>query len=388
MSLSLRFNQDISLQRFVDEYWQQRPLLLRQAIDPNLLTFPADELAGLACEEGIESRLIQQVTENEWDLRHGPLEESVFSTLPDSHWTLLVQDVDKHIPEVAHLLDAFDFLPDWRIDDIMISYATDEGGVGPHTDNYDVFLVQTQGQRRWRLSEREYRDEDLLADCPLRVLKEFSTDEDWVLNPGDVLYLPPRLAHWGTAVGECMTWSIGMRGPSQHELLDAWLQYRAETHPTTHFRDSLSSPRQPAAQVTQQEFDAARTLMQDLLPLDTPEFQRWFGGYVTEPKPGFEIAPLEQPIEAAELKTSVKAGRALHRHPWARIACVDLHNQGLALCSQGQCFPLPRDLSNGLDLVASNRHLEPDHLLAIEPQTPFWQWLAQLANHGILELDD
>jgi len=141
MRPTLCFTGEISLDDFIGTYWQRRPLLLRQAIDPGLLDLPAEELAGLACEEGVESRLIQLHAEADWSLQHGPFDDGAFAALPEANWTLLVQDVDKYVTQVADVLEAFDFLPDWRIDDIMISYAVDGGGVGPHTDNYDVFLI-------------------------------------------------------------------------------------------------------------------------------------------------------------------------------------------------------------------------------------------------------
>jgi 50S ribosomal protein L16 3-hydroxylase len=362
-------------------------VLLREALAPDWLDFPAEELAGLACEEGVESRLIRQTGESAWHLEHGPLEEAVFGELPESHWTLLVQDVDKHVPEVARILEAFGFLPDWRIDDIMISYATDEGGVGPHTDNYDVFLIQAQGQRRWRLSESDYSDDDLLDDCPLRVLRTFDTSEDWVLNPGDVLYLPPRLAHWGTAVGDCMTWSVGMRGPSQHELLDAWLQYRASQAGTRYFHDQLTPGREPVNGILSDEFAQARSLMQGLLPDDDREFRRWFGTFVTEPKPDFEIEPIETPLQAAQLKALVAGGQPLVRHPWARFACINT-DPAPALCAQGECFEAPPELASAVTKIGDQRHLSPELLLALEPQDALWSWLGQLFNRGLLIADD
>ncbi len=386
MQPSLKFNQGLSLDVFIADYWQKRPLLMRDAIDPLLLKFPPEELAGLACEEGVESRLIQQSGETDWHLQHGPLEESTFSKLPYARWTLLVQDVDKHIPEVAELLDAFSFLPDWRIDDIMISYATNGGGVGPHTDNYDVFLIQAQGERRWRLSQHEYTDDDLLAGSPLRVLREFDTTEDWILKPGDVLYLPPRLAHWGTAIGDCMTWSIGMRGPSQHELLDAWLQYRSERGAIAYFHDELAFGRVPSATILGSEADRARMLMSELLPEDDNEFRRWFACFVTEPKPDFEIEPPETRLQPDQLKAEVADGSALVRNSWARFACVSLdHSQ--ALCTQGECIEVPEGLEEALNVVCDRRRLDCEALFSLQPQAALWPWLARLFNRGILIFD-
>ena len=388
MQAILKFADDLNLERFLTGYWQRRPVLLRNAIDPQLLSLPAEELAGLACEEGVESRLIRQTGETDWQLQHGPLDEAVFATLPESDWTLLVQDVDKLVPEVTQVLDAFDFLPDWRIDDIMISYATNNGGVGPHTDNYDVFLIQAQGQRRWRISDREYRDEQLLEDCPLRVLSEFHTSEDWTLDPGDVLYLPPRVAHWGTAVGECVTWSVGMRGPSQHELLDAWLMRRDEPATTGYFHDHLAPGRTPAATIAAAEFDTARGLMGELLPRDDAQFRQWFGCYVTEPKPGFEIDPPVQRIDATALRTQVEAGMPLRRHPWARFALVELDGRQRGLCSQGEFFAAPKGLEDALSLLCSRRQLPPGDLLQPASPADLWPWLAGLFNRGLLLFDD
>jgi len=387
MHPTLTFPTDLDLKRFLETYWQKRPALLRNAVATEFLTFPAEELAGLACEDGVESRLIQQTENNKWQLELGPLEEQAFEGLPESNWTLLVQDVDKHVPDVARLLEAFSFLPDWRLDDIMISYAADEGGVGPHTDNYDVFLVQAQGQRRWRLSESDYGDDDLLPDCPLRVLRHFETSEDWLLNPGDVLYLPPRLGHWGTAVGECMTWSIGMRGPSQDELLDAWLQFRCESSPSEYFHDNLAPGRKSPALILGSELDQARTLMQDLLPRDDDHFRRWFGSFVTEPKPDFEVEPLQHPVRPDWLQSQVSEGAVLIRHPWIRIACVDL-DTGPALCAQGECFVAAPELQAALQCIAEQRLLLPEVLLALEPQSELWAWLCQLFNRGLLLIDE
>jgi 50S ribosomal protein L16 3-hydroxylase len=363
-------------------------LLLRQAIDPERLQLPADELAGLACEEGVESRLIRQAGETDWVLQHGPLAEDVFATLPDSRWTLLVQDVDKFIPEVADLLDAFDFLPDWRIDDIMISYAVDQGGVGPHTDNYDVFLVQAQGRRRWRLSDRDYDHAQLLPDCPLRVLREFHTSEDWILEPGDVLYLPPRVAHWGTAEGECVTWSVGMRGPSQAELLEAWLDHLAERASPRHFHDAMAPGRRPPSGITATELDTARRLMLELMPRDDDVFRRWFGEFVTEPKPGFEVMPPQDRLSPDELRTAVAGGMPLRRHPWARFACIRLlDDRGAALCAQGACFDASPALAPAVELLATQRRLAPAQLLCLPQQEMLWPWLEVLYSRGLLLAD-
>ena len=201
----LRLPQGLDGETFLRDYWQKQPLLMPAALPTQSFTLTPDELAGLACEPQFESRLILEDEEGLWEVRQGPFAEADFAALPESHWTLLVQDVDKYVSDTVSLIEAFDVVPDWRIDDVMISYATDRGGVGPHSDAYDVFLMQASGRRRWRISDRHYAESDLLPGIDQRILARFHTAQEWVLEPGDVLYLPPGVAHWGTAEGPCMT---------------------------------------------------------------------------------------------------------------------------------------------------------------------------------------
>jgi 50S ribosomal protein L16 3-hydroxylase len=210
----------IGARRFLTEYWQKKPLLLRNALPGFVSPLTPDELAGLALETDVESRLVLERGKRErWELRNGPFSAAQFKRLPKQRWTLLVQAVDHWVPPVRALFNHFAFLPAWRFDDIMVSYAVDKGGVGPHFDYYDVFLLQGLGQRRWRIGDRCDVSTPLRTDTQLRILKRFTTREEFVLEPGDLLYVPPGIAHWGTAVGECMTYSIGFRAPSEVELL-------------------------------------------------------------------------------------------------------------------------------------------------------------------------
>lgn len=216
----------ISPKQFLKEYWQKKPLLIRQALPGFKGILNANELAGLACEEEAQSRLISS-SRGKWQLEDGPFAEERFAELPKRNWTLLVQGVNHHIPEGTALLQLFNFIPHARLDDLMVSFAPDGGGVGPHFDSYDVFLLQGVGQRRWRISQQ--KDLSLVEDAPLRILKNFQTEQEYLLEAGDMLYLPPHLAHWGIAVGECMTYSIGFRAPSAQELGTQFLGYLQES---------------------------------------------------------------------------------------------------------------------------------------------------------------
>jgi 50S ribosomal protein L16 3-hydroxylase len=201
--------------QFMKRHWQKKPLLVRNALAGFVPQLGRAELVALAGQEGVESRLIVDSPKG-WKMKHGPLPKRSLPPFSQKKWTFLVQGVDLHDEGVHALLQQFRFVPDARLDDVMISYATDGGGVGPHFDSYDVFLLQAHGQRRWRIGRQ--KDLTLQAGVPLKILQNFEAEEEFVLNPGDMLYLPPKYAHDGVAQGECMTWSIGFRAPQEGEL--------------------------------------------------------------------------------------------------------------------------------------------------------------------------
>jgi 50S ribosomal protein L16 3-hydroxylase len=217
--------------QFLAEYWQKKPLLIKNAIPNFTGLLSPDELAGLACEEDVQSRIVEY-KKGKWHAKHGPFDDAAFANLPenptpDNNWTLLVQSVNHHLPEGGALLQQFDFIPHARLDDLMVSYAPNGGGVGPHFDSYDVFLLQGQGKRLWRISEQT--DLSLIEGAPLRILQNFDTKQEWLLEAGDMLYLPPHLAHWGIAISDgaidCMTYSIGFRAPKNQELATEFLGF-------------------------------------------------------------------------------------------------------------------------------------------------------------------
>ncbi len=275
----------LSPQQFMTRYWQEKPLLVRQAIPGFQALLERGELFDLAGRDEVESRLIRRSAKG-WQFRRGPFARRALPPLKAPDWTLLVQGVDLHHEGAHELLQQFRFVPEARLDDLMISYASDGGGVGPHFDSYDVFLLQAQGQRRWRIGRQ--KDLTLRDDVPLKVLAEFVPEQEFVLNPGDMLYLPPRYAHDGVALGECMTYSIGFRSPSRGELARELLQRLAEDADEVAGVALYRDPRQPAVDApgaipaALQAF--AREALQAALkdPLALP---RALGEYLTEPKP-------------------------------------------------------------------------------------------------------
>jgi len=225
MKAPASFFGDLSVEQFLSEYWQKKPLLVRGAWPGFETPLSPDQFMDLSTREDAFSRMIiERPKISNWELREGPFERAEFDAMPDSHWTLLIQEVDRLVPAVWDMLKAVSFLPAWRLDDVMISYAANGGGVGAHIDNYDVFLLQGYGQRRWQINTEPVVEENLVEDIDVSILADFVPDRDWVLEPGDMLYLPPRVAHFGVALGPCMTYSIGCRAPSKQEMIVAVIE--------------------------------------------------------------------------------------------------------------------------------------------------------------------
>jgi 50S ribosomal protein L16 3-hydroxylase len=277
--------EDFDAQLFLRDYWQKKPLLIRAGGASFVDLIEPEELAGLACEEGVESRIVQVNQEQDkWTLRQGPFTEHDFLNLPETHYSLLVQAVDQWVDDVAALLADFDFIPSWRIDDVMISYATDQGNVGPHFDYYDVFLIQGMGQKRWQTgavcnSQTPRRD-----DSGLKLLEDFQPEQEWIVNPGDILYLPPGVSHYGVAIGNSITYSVGFRAPSHADILSGVLDCALDTL-TEDQRYTDSAPRLPVhpGEITPDVVENLQQLIRSLMQ-DPARIRQWFGRAMTTPK--------------------------------------------------------------------------------------------------------
>ncbi len=296
----------LSPSQFMQRHWHKKPLLVRQAIAGFAPPVLRTELLALAGQEGVESRLIQLQDGGGWTLRHGPFARRSLPTLQTPRWTVLVQGVDLHNEAVHALMQQFRFVPEARLDDLMISYATDGGGVGPHFDSYDVFLLQAHGRRRWRIGRQ--KNLRLQEDVPLRILAEFEPEEEYVLEPGDMLYLPPGWAHDGIAEGECMTYSIGFRSPERDEMARELLlrltdeeECDLNQHPVVYRDPQQEAVTHPGA-IPAGMLDFARQALQRALnqPL---ALERALGEYLSEPKANvwFEPGPEGQMLENLRL---------------------------------------------------------------------------------------
>ena len=273
----------IGRDRFLREYWQRKPVLLRQALPGFEDPVTPEELAGLACENEVESRLVF-TRGKRFELRNGPFRTRDFTTLAKRNWTLLVQSVDHWVPGVRSLLQTVPFVPNWRVDDVMISYATPNGGVGPHFDYYDVFLVQGLGSRRWRTGQHCTASDELRTDSGLKLLRHFDTQQEWELHSGDVLYLPPGVAHWGISLDDSLCYSIGFRAPSVADMLIGYSdELAAMQSPDARYTDPRRVHPLRSGEITAADLKQARALLQQSLQ-DEAALARWFGKQMTQPR--------------------------------------------------------------------------------------------------------
>lgn len=349
----------ITAREFLRDYWQKKPLLIRQAIPDFESPIDADELAGLALEEEVESRLVIEHGERPWELRRGPFAEDAFGALPEREWTLLVQAVDQFVPEVAELLEQFRFLPSWRIDDVMISFAAPGGSVGPHFDNYDVFLLQAQGKRNWKIGQMCNSESPLLQHADLRILAEFEESAEWVLEPGDMLYLPPRLAHFGIAEDDCMTYSVGFRAPSAAEVLthftDFLSQYLTDEE---RYTDADAQPVSDPHQIQTDALDRLKSLLAEHMS-DERMLLTWFGQFMTEPRYPELVAGEE--LGEDDFISALQDGAILVRNPSARMAWSEVDDDVLLFAS-GQSRYLPGKLRELLKLICAADALHAENL--------------------------
>ena len=283
----------LSVDVFLRDYWQKKPLLIRAAIPEFAGLLNPQQLIELACTEDAQARLVTQ-RQGQYELQQSPFTAKNFKGLSKIHWTVLAQGVNCHLQSAAELLKKFNFIPHARLDDLMISYAPKGGGVGPHFDSYDVFLLQGTGHRRWQISTQA--DRTLIEGAPLRILKNFKAEQEWVLAPGDMLYLPPHCAHHGIAEDDCMTYSIGFRTPAYQELAEQFLVYlqdriciggmyadpdlKTQKHASEIGHDMLSQVASAIKQVRWDKEDIANFL----------------GCYLSEPKPHIYFDGPEHPL--------------------------------------------------------------------------------------------
>ncbi|WLD56631.1 cupin domain-containing protein [Salinispirillum sp. LH 10-3-1] len=372
------FNQ-MPMEEFLRDYWQKKPCLFRQALPDFHSPLSPDELAGLALEDEIESRLVIEHGDTPWQLRRGPFSEDDFARLPESNWTLLVQAVDQWVPEVKVLLEEFSSLPSWRLDDIMISFAPQGGSVGPHFDQYDVFLVQVEGDRHWDIGQMCDHTTALHPDSDLKIITELARTDGWDLNPGDVLYLPPGLAHHGVALNNCLTYSVGFRAPDAVEALQGLAQ-RLDLEPdvdSLRYSDTDLGIDEPSHTITPEALTRLRALLKRATGRDEA-LADWLGAYMTQNKYDlFDWADV--PDDAVELSDSALVVKALP----TRMA---VYNERFYV--NGRVFPLQPEDRELVKALIEDDHWSWGTLTGLTHSDSARDTLDMLILSGSLELPE
>ena len=378
---------ELSLAEFIADYWQQKPVCIRQAIQLDEPLIGMDELAGLALEAEVESRLIEnQGPVEDWQVTHGPLTQADFNKDRDYPWTLLVQGVDCFVPQVHDFLAKFRFLPSWRLDDLMISYATKGAGVGAHYDRYDVFLIQAEGQRQWQIGQICSENSPLMAHDQLSLLNNFDVQQEFTLNPGDMLYIPPLVAHNGVATSDaCVTYSVGFRSPSHADVLTGF----AEQCSLDISADLRLQDQGNVANSAEISADDIAGLMRLIQAKITPEnVAQWFGKLSTEAKyPNLDLA--EEAMDQEELASIIADDYGVLRvSEGVRLAYTWQGDGGLTLFVQGEVYPCPPQATDFVQAIANQWLLEVDQLASLIEADAAKAMLLILHNQGYLYFAD
>ncbi|MEX2474817.1 cupin domain-containing protein [Marinobacter sp.] len=367
---------------FLRDYWQKKPLVIRQAFPDFQCPVSADELAGLACEEGVESRLVIEKDDGKpWQMHNGPFSAERFSELPEHDWTLLVQGLDHWVPEIADLLEHFRFVPNWRLDDIMASYAPKGGSVGPHFDQYDVFLLQAEGHRRWTFGGHCDHTSPRVEGTPLRILSSWEGEETVTLAPGDMLYLPPGVGHHGVAEDDCITLSIGFRAPTVDDLLTGFTDFLcSQSDAGDHLNDPDLQVQDNPGTIAPGVIDRLEAVIHRKLS-DRRQLSLWFGQYATAPKSMDIVVPSDEPIAPEVLRDLIQEGAQLRWNEGSRFAWYDLGEES-ALFVDGEQYLLKGDAKPLAPLICAGARIDMEALAALAGDPAISGLLSHLYNHG------
>ena len=370
---------ELSEQAFLNQYWQKKPLLIKRGFSDFKDPLDANELAGLAMEDSIESRIITNHNQ-QWQSHQGPFED--FEILTDEHATLLVQAVDHWHPEAAQLLEPFRFIPNWRIDDLMISYSTPGGGVGPHLDQYDVFIIQGEGKRHWRVGLPDASLKQFAQNKSLLQVEAFTAVIDCVLEPGDILYIPPGCPHEGYAIENALNYSVGFRAPNQQDLLSSFADHIIDTESgQKRYTDHTLALRDSKGELTQSEVDKVKTLMQALIENDNL-FKNWLGNTLSQPKHDMDLAPEQNPFSTAEIMQQLENDVTFERLGGTR-AIYQCIGDELLLSVNGENYPLPLSDLEAVKQLTDFIEFDSSLLNSTTPSLDFIETFTTLVNEGI-----
>lgn len=372
----------ITAEQFLAEYWQKKPLLVRNALPEIANILEPSDVMELALDENISARLIKQKDRdpNQWSVKSSPLLKADFQKMPKL-WTLLVQAVDHYSFDLAELWKKFPFIPQWRRDDIMVSYAPKGGSVGKHFDFYDVFLVQGYGHRRWQLGQMCDAETEFVPGQPLKLLPEMDVNFDEVLAPGDLLYVPPGLSHYGVAEDDCLTFSFGFRMPNISDMMDRVSDKFSDNQLLKNpLQDLIRDQISPIGQITQPELEYLKAELLAQLHNSTV-LEDAIMSLMSEPKYPDNIPEAEE-IGTGDLEDALDQGYQLISEPASRLLYTEEDGEllfwanGEGLYISDEFAPLLKQIADG-ELVELNEDLYHEDIL---------EDVAQLLNDSVLML--
>lgn len=382
---------NIDIDDFLKNYWQKETLLIRAAFPDYQSPISAEELAGLACENFVESRIILENKSNpKWSLENGPFSESRFPKLPKTHWTLLIQGLNKIFPELDDFLEQFNFIPRWRIDDLMASYAATGGSVGPHIDQYDVFLLQVSGKRKWMINSQKLEEDNFEENLPLKIIKDFVSEYEWTLEAGDMLYLPANVAHYGIGMEDqtdCITFSIGFRAPSHAELLSAYIDdHINELDEGLRYQDPVLSKNDNSGEISSNAINNIQEILLSQFK-DKEKIADWFGQYITEYLNDHESI-VENKLSTTDFLKKFKEHGILRR-PATLRANYHINKKGqITLYINGIKQALLPNVENIVRLFCNQTLINYSDIHSQLTEENLIEFLCQLYNKGYIEFVD
>lgn len=371
---------DLSEQEFLTHFWQKKPLLIKQGFSHFEDPLDANELAGLAMEDSIESRIVTNHN-NDWQTHQGPFED--FDLLTEENSTLLVQAVDHWHPEAAQLLEPFRFIPNWRIDDLMISFSTPNGGVGPHLDQYDVFIIQGEGKRHWRVGLSDPTLKQFAQNKKLLQVEAFEAVIDCILEPGDILYIPPGCPHEGYAVENALNYSVGFRAPNQQDLLSSFADHVIDTESgQKRYTDHNLVTRASKGELTNNEAEKIKHLIASMLE-DDGLFKQWLGKTLSQPKHEMDLAPVEPAFSQEQIANELAEPDTIFERVGGTRAIYQLCENELLVSINGDNFTLPIGDIAAVKLLTDETEFNTNELANAQNSLVFVQMFTILVNEGI-----
>ncbi len=385
----LKFLGGLTAHEFLTEYWQKKPLFIKNAFANFEDPLTADEIAGLAFEPFIPSRFIfEEGGERPWQLKMGPANEDDFVGLPDKKWMLVVNDVEKNLPELKEMVEPFEFIANWRLDDLQVSLGEDGGNVGAHWDDYDVFLIQGQGKKRWQISYAPVSEDDFMEGVDIRLIEHFKPDEEWIVEPGDMLYLPPRIGHYGVNIGRSVTWSVGFRAPKHREMLRDFMEMKfEEVLEDARYSDPDVAPSDHYGVLSEEAIDRVVDVIRESLKTDRDEIAKWFGAFITEPKMFQVPEPVEEALSTDDVVEFLDDGGYLEIHPGLTLL-YRIAGAEVLLFASGNSYSLPLSELDFVRMIVESDELSYEDLEVFLDSDIAQQLLVQLIKDGILLMDD